>query len=321
MTDVATAAPAADAPAAAPAGDSIASLLAGGSAAPAAAAAAADAPASAAADSAPNDLHLQAEAANAADVAEVQAFADTIQDPKLKTYVLKKNFKSPEALLASYVNLESLASDQTKRIIAPTGPDDKEGFDRVYTALGRPEKAADYGLAELQGADPEFSGKMADWLFRLGGSKEAVGEIAGEWNAYVADRAAKEDAAFKQQSQADWTSLRAEWGGEFDANAEAFRRAAQTFGLSEQDIGEIEGAKGTHWTVNLLSKIGKALGEDTFIEGEGQRGFGMNAEAAQARLEVLKKDKAWMSRYLAGETGPVEEWNRINAVLAANLGR
>lgn len=319
MTDAALApapdaAPADAAPAAAPAADSIAALLAGDKA-PAAAPDPAVTP-----EPRSPDQTVQTAAEDAANAAAVQAFADSIKDPKLKEYVTRKGFKDAEALAASYASLEGLASDQTKRVLLPTGPDDKEGIDRVYTALGRPATPDDYGLTELQGADPEFAGKMAGWLHKLGGNKEAVTELAGEWNKYVADRAAAEDAAFKQQSQADWTALRTEWGGEFPANAEAFRRAAQTFGLSEEDIGAIEGAKGTRWTVNLLSKIGKGLGEDTFIEGEGQRGFGLSVEAANTRLAALKTDKAWMARYLAGESGPVEEWNRINAVIASSMG-
>lgn len=265
-------------------------------------------------------MHVQAAADQAADAAAVQAFADSIKDPTLKAYVIRKGFKDAEALAGSYQNLEGLASDQTKRILAPTGPDDKEGFDRVYAALGRPPTPAEYDFGQLEGIDDQFSTHAAGWLHEAGVGGPQAKALATKWNGYVAERVAAEDAAFKQQSQADWTALRTEWGGEFEPNAEAFRRAAQTFGMSAEDIGAIEQAKGTRWTVSLLSKIGKGLGEDTFIEGEGQRGFGMNAEAAQTRLAQLKTDKAWMGRYLAGESGPVEEWNRINAVIAASMG-
>ncbi len=233
-------------------------------------------------------------------------------DEATRGYMERKGFKDVQALGASFASLERMMS--SGRVPLPASEDDAEGYDRAFAALGRPETAADYGFGELAGADPEFSGQAAEWLFEAGVGKARAGALAEKWNAYVGERQAADQAAFEAQSQADWIDLQREWGPRFAQNTETFRRGALTFGLSRQEMATIEAGLGTRRTVELFAKIGQGLAEDRFIDGEGRGGFGMSREQAERRIASLRRDQSWQARWMAGGADEKAEWSRLTRI-------
>lgn len=224
----------------------------------------------------------------------------------------RKGFKDVQALGASFASLERMMS--SGRLPLPAGEDDTEGYARAFAALGRPETAEEYGFGELAGADPEFSGQAAEWLFEAGVGKARAAALAEKWNAYVGERETAAQQAFEAQSQADWIELQREWGPRFAQNTETFRRGALTFGLSREEMASIEAGLGTRRTVELFAKIGEGLAEDRFIEGEGRSGFGMSREQAESRIASLRRDQAWQARWMAGGADEKAEWSRLTKI-------
>jgi hypothetical protein len=240
------------------------------------------------------------------------SFLDHFTDEATRGYMERKGFKDVQALGASFASLERMMS--SGRVPLPSGEDDAEGYARAFTALGRPETAAEYGFGELAGADPEFSARAAEWLFEAGVGKARAGALAEKWNAYVGEREAAAQAAFEAQSQADWIELQGEWGPRFAQDTETFRRGALTFGLSRQEMATIEAGLGTRRTVELFARIGEGLAEDRFIEGEGRSGFGMSREQAESRIASLRRDQAWQARWMAGGADEKAEWSRLTRI-------
>lgn len=236
-------------------------------------------------------------------------FLDHFTDEATRGYMERKGFKDVQALGASFASLERMMS--SGRVPLPAGEDDAEGYARAFTALGRPETAADYGFGELAGADPEFSGQAAEWLFEAGVGKARAAALAEKWNAYVGERQAADQAAFEAQSQADWIDLQREWGPRFAQNTETFRRGATRFGVKRAEMVAIEGALGTRRTVQLFANIGAGLAEDQFIEGEGKAKFGMTPEEAETRIATLRRDQAWQARWMSGGADEKAEWTRL----------
>ncbi|MDO9337924.1 MAG: hypothetical protein Q7T61_16125 [Caulobacter sp.] len=243
---------------------------------------------------------------------EGPSFLDHFSDEATRGYMERKGFKDVQALGASFASLERMMS--AGRVPLPAGEDDAEGYARAFTALGRPETAADYGFGELAGADPEFSGQAAEWLFEAGVGKARAAALAEKWNAYVGERETAAREAFEAQSQADWIDLQREWGPKFAQNTETFRRGALTFGLSRQEMANIEAGLGTRRTVELFARIGEGLAEDRFIAGEGQPGFGLTREQAESRIASLRRDQAWQARWMAGGADEKAEWSRLTKV-------
>ncbi|MFN3856545.1 MAG: hypothetical protein ACK4RV_02265 [Caulobacter sp.] len=288
---------------------SIASLLSGDAGAPPAADPAANPPA----DPAPGADGNPAPADPKA-VPGPNPFLDSFSDAETRAYIERKGFKDLNALGASFASLERRLFDDKQRVLLPSGDDDAEGFDRVYAALGRPETPDGYGFGELQGSDPEFAGKVAEWLHGAGVGKAKAAVLAEKWNEYVSGRATAAATEKEQQAQADWTALKADWGAQFDANAEFFRRGATTYGVDADAMLAIEDALGTKRTVELFAAIGKAQADDTFVKPDAKPKFAMTAEQAKARMDTLKKDTGWQTRWMNGGADEKAEWARLTEI-------
>jgi hypothetical protein len=63
-------------------------------------------------------------------------------------------------------------------------------------------------------------------------------------------------------------------------------------------LEKIENAIGTKEMLQLFAKIGKGVGEDSFVDGSRSTGFGMSPEAARVRIGQLKGDREWSAKYL-----------------------
>lgn len=248
---------------------------------------------------------------------EANPLLDLFKDADSKAYIERKGFKSADDIAKSLAHIERLArGEQTGKVVLPTGPDDTEGWERLFAAAGRPESPDGYEFGQLQGADPDFSKAAASWLHGAGVSKVHAAKLAESWNEYVSGRAQAEAQAAEQRATAELAGLRSEWGPQFEAELEAAKRGARQFGLSGDDMEAIGGALGTARAIKLLNSIGKGLAEDTFIDGEGKSQFGMTPEQANARMEALRRDDAWQARWMAGGADEKAEWSRLTSIAA-----
>ena len=124
------------------------------------------------------------------------AFLDHFTDEATRGYMERKGFKDVQALGASFASLERMMS--SGRVPLPSGEDDADGYARAFSALGRPETAAEYGFGELAGADPEFSERAAEWLFEAGVGKaiELLGKELDVGGTYL-DRSIVRETIFR----------------------------------------------------------------------------------------------------------------------------
>jgi len=74
---------------------------------------------------------------------------DSIEDSELKGYVSNKGWSDPAELAKGYQNLEKLLGSE--KMPMPKGPEDAEGWNRVYDKLGRPESPDGYGIKAPDG--------------------------------------------------------------------------------------------------------------------------------------------------------------------------
>lgn len=239
-----------------------------------------------------------------------------VDDPELKGWLENKKFPGVKDALASYRALEQhLGAKANETVILPKGADDKEGWDRLHKAVGRPDEPGGYKLPIPEGSDPTFASKASEWFHEAGiGQKQAEG-LAGKWNAFVAEQQAQAEQQFAATSKAELEKLTGEWGAEAPANREMARRAMRQFGLGEEKtLGALERALGTRKMMETLAAIGKGLAEDTFEGGEGQKGFGMSADAARARIATLQNDKDWQTKFINGGTAEKDEWDRLHKI-------
>lgn len=189
-----------------------------------------------------------------------------------------------------------------------------EQMAEFYKALGRPEKAEDYGIAAPDGVDGGFAKDAAAWMHEAGLNAKQANALAGKWNEYVAAQQAAAEQQFQVQAENDMATLQKEWGQNYDRNIELARRAARGFGVDQPSLDKIERAIGTKGLMSMFANIGQGLGEHSF-EGNGNANpFGMTPEAARVRIQDLKADKAWRDKFLAGDAEAKSEWDRLHRI-------
>lgn len=179
---------------------------------------------------------------------------------------------------------------------------DKVELDQFFNKLGRPADPKEYNLPVPDGLPRDF----ADWastIFHDVGLNSRQGQkIAEKWNEYMFEMAAKDMEAQKQAVAQQERELRAEWGSAYEKEVSSAKKAAQGLGLKPEQIDALEDALGFSGVMKMMSDIGKKIGEDSFVNGEGgSGGFGvMTPAAARARIDQLQRDKEWTAKYLSG---------------------
>jgi hypothetical protein len=245
---------------------------------------------------------------------EKPSWIDTLDDPELKGWAQNKGYREVKDLATAHRGLEGLLSRE--KLPLPKDEADAEGWNRVYSALGRPDDKGGYKLSEIANADPEFADAAGDWFHEAGLNAKQAGVLAEKWNAHQEAVVAKMEADFQAKSGAEMSDLKTEWGPKFDANTELARRGAKMLGWDKDTMSGVERVLGTKGMMTALSKIGGGMAEDSFIDGEGRKTFGMTPDQAQARLNTLKADKEWGKKYLNGDADARAEVERLNRIIS-----
>lgn len=218
-------------------------------------------------------------------------------------WLANKNFADMGTLIKSARSLETkLNSDG--RVALPKDANDKDGWEALAKALGRPDTPDGYQL-EMPGvdaADPILKG-FREQAHALGLAPHAVQELA-KWFGGAVDGQAQlsADKAKGELQQA--------WGGEYDANIEHGRRAMEKLGITPADVNAMAAGYGLSASMQLLAKIGRGIGEGGGLPGSGAGG-GQTLEQLQARKAEIMRDPEQQQKLLAGDTALKAEWERI----------
>lgn len=232
---------------------------------------------------------------------------------EVRGLVETKGWQSPVDAIQSYTNLEKfLGADKAGRgLVLPKDDAGPEEWAQVYDKLGRPQNPDGYKLPVPDGADPEFAKEAAGKFHELGLTAKQAQALTEWFNGKSEGAMAAQQNMMAQSAEQQMAELQQEWGKEFDANIESGRRAARQFGVQEEMLTKIENAVGTKEMLKLFAKIGKGMGEDSFVEGSGSGKFGMSPEAARVQINRLKADPEWSAKYLSGNADAKAELERL----------
>jgi len=234
---------------------------------------------------------------------------DSIEDADLKGYVQNKGWKDPVELANGYKNLEKLLGGE--KLPMPKGAEDKEGWGRVYDALGRPKSAEEYKLPVPDGDPGNFAKAAAGKFHELGISQQQAEGLAAWWNEQQTGQMQQLQQQSAQKVEQDLGTLKTEWGTAWEENINLGQRAAKEFGLDASKLTAIENAMGTGEMLKFMARIGRGLTEHTFEGGKSTQGFGMTPEAARARISSLQQDKEFSTKYIAGNADAQAEMQKL----------
>lgn len=234
---------------------------------------------------------------------------DSIEDADLKGYVQNKGWKDPVELANGYKNLEKLLGGE--KVPLPKGADDKEGWDRVYDALGRPKSPEEYKLPVPEGDPGDFAKAAAGKFHELGITAQQAEKLAAWYNEMGSNAMQAQTQQSTQKVEQELQALKGEWGQAWDENINLGQRAAREFGLDQQKLTALENAWGTKGMLEFMARIGRGLTEHTFEGGKSTQSFGMTPEAARQRISELRTDQSWSTKYMSGDSEAQKELQRL----------
>jgi hypothetical protein len=185
----------------------------------------------------------------------------------------------------------------------------------VYTRLGRPEKPEGYEIPDVVGSnETNLADDFRKWAFDAGLTGKQAKALASNYQGALAAVAEQRAAATAQRDAQQEVALRAEWGGSYDENLGAGKRAYQSVakaaGLEKADIESLQEAWGYEKTMKLFASMGRALGEHEPVSGEPELAFGMTPAAANAKADALLGELMKMDRSDPGYQAKLQESNR-----------
>lgn len=143
---------------------------------------------------------------------------------------------------------------------------DADGWNAVYAKLGRPESAEGYELPVPEGDTGDFAKTTSEWMHKAGLNKQQAQALATEWNSYQAQQAEAQQAAIQKQRESDLSSVKQDWGAQFDANRSVMEKAVNTFAPPEFiEMLDKSGLINSPVIANMFLKIGAAINEDQSV--------------------------------------------------------
>jgi hypothetical protein len=194
----------------------------------------------------------------------------------------------------SHYNLEKLLGND--KVPIPKGPEDTEGWSRFSKALGIPDKAEQYGLADVALPD-----SMKDITFDKQKFAETVhsfkltpNQAKGLWKAYT-DQSMEAYNKAMESHKADMTKvvnqLKSEWGDAYEGNVELGQMVINKFSPDKESADYITSvlAKDPK-AIKFLAKIGEQFSENKIGEF-GYKRFSLSPEQASNEIESILRDK------------------------------
>jgi len=209
----------------------------------------------------------------------------------IKNHPSMENLDGVESLAKSWVNAQKLIGKE--KLPMPTGPEDKDAWETVFSRLGRPETAENYDVSQ-EGVPKEipvednFLSNFKTKSFELG---LLPNQVQGLFNWWVDSEKGVLEEMTKlntDTTESAKTELRQEWGKAYDQNVKLASSVITKFGgKATQDLLTSDFANDPK-IIKLLSSVGKVLSEDNLL-GE-KTGFTLTPAEAQKEINEIQGD-------------------------------
>lgn len=236
-------------------------------------------------------------------------------DGDLKTWADNKGFKTPGEALRSYHNLEKVyGHDKAGRtVVLPGDKAEVAELDAFYNKLGRPETADKYELELPSEADKD----LVDWFkttaHKHGLSAKQAKALFADYNAMSGSRATQTSEQAAARFAGEEAGLKKDWGAAYDANLNAAKRAAQSYGFTKDEIDALESKIGYAGVMKRFAAIGEKQGEGRFVATDSRAGAFGSLTPDQAKLRIAEKeaDPSFRERLMKGDTTAQEERDQL----------
>ena len=240
---------------------------------------------------------------------------------EIRSHPSLQSIKDVPNLALSYVNAQRLIG--AEKIPLPANPTD-EDLSNIYSRLGRPEQPSGY---EIQ-ADGEVLTETevstyTDVAHKLGLSKTQAKGLLDYYRSNIEQQSQLLTEQSQQQMEQTQSSLKAEWGVDYESKIDQANRAVTDIG-GEELLNMVlqDGTKvGNHPAfIKAFSSFGafkqSVTKEDTISENSVN--FRMSSADAQTRIDTIMNDKShayWDRKNPIARTKAVQEVNDLYEML------
>jgi len=192
-----------------------------------------------------------------------------------------------------YNNLEKLLGHE--KVPIPKGDDDAEGWNRFQKAMGIPDAAEGYGLADAEMPE-ELQGLQLDknaFAEAVHAHKLTPSQAKGLWGVYQDSmKQSYMKAVESQQASLNNTinQLRAKWGDAYETNVELGQTVINKFS-NDPEMNDYLTSVLTQDPrgIEFLAKIGNQFAENKITDFQMKR-FSMAPDDAQKEIDELTHD-------------------------------
>lgn len=243
-------------------------------------------------------------------------------DAELVGHVQNKGWQSPADAAKAHREAERLiGADRAGRtVVIPTDENDAPGWQKVYERLGRPTDAAGYKLQTADGGDPAFTKAAAAKFHELGIPLKAGQQLAAWFDQHVGAAMQQQSAAEAARHAEEVAQLDRDWGAEKPMRQELARRAAQTLGMTGEQVDALQKVAGFSGVMKMFAKVGDMLREHGAEGLANVGGFGMTPEGARAKRTQLLADADWRKRAMTSGSAEWAEMQRLDKIIAGAAG-
>lgn len=238
---------------------------------------------------------------------------DLRADPSFNPYTGESVNEIIGKLAKSYVNVNKLVgADKNAVLKIPNSPEDKDGWNNIYSKLGRPEKADGYEIdkfKDVPGVDEKSLGEIAQIAYEKGVSKDALHAIVGKYLEQVGGQKTQGDAELTQAMEGYVNTLKKEWGDAYETKTNKVletlkQKADPEFLKLAGDYPFIFDHPAVMKTMDALIKM---TAEDSGVkQGGSSSNAPMTPNEAKAAIAAMEGDKEKMA-ILMNTSHPMRE--------------
>lgn len=246
-----------------------------------------------------------------------KAFYEAFADANLKTDPTIQKFKDPEALAASYLNLQKMVGAKPEQILKlPEKMDDPEAMRAIWQKLGGPEKVDGYkvDLTKATDADKAAIGGYLDAMHKAGPFPPGMVEASVKW---FQDQVAAQQTGLleeaKRMDDAGQAELKKEWGQAYDQRSGEVGKLLKDLGgddLAKELNGSVFGSnpKLAIFLAKVVDKMAEGGPNADPNKGDLQTGK-MTPAQAQAKARELEAHPAFRDRSHAQHADVTQQRN------------
>lgn len=196
-----------------------------------------------------------------------------------------KGWENEESLPKIFKSFHELEKQAGNKVSIPDA-EDKEGWNKLYNKLGRPESIEGYEIDDVQDVDAPLMDKFKDFAFNAGLSKSTTNNLYQFFTKIRAENESLADEAFNKQVEKGKSEIKEEWGDKYDENYKTMERGYRFLSptISDEGITNLEIAIGTKGFMKLGQAIGDLISEDGLINNSKTSSNEMSMEEYAAKV-------------------------------------